>query len=108
MNNYDTFVSAYMTDIKKLCERMFGNYDNELSKYATSFISSLKQEINENIALLKSGQIKEKEFLSLMEMTEGGVEFSLLTASGIAMTKAEHFRKELLNIISSNAIKYLL
>jgi hypothetical protein len=107
-NKFDDFINAVLEGSKDLAKHIFNGFEDQAKEDAKAFIKKAEIDLKRWIKLLVDKKITEQDFGDLVQAKKALAEIHALTQAGIALTKLERFRNDLINLVIDKAFEIFL
>jgi hypothetical protein len=107
-NKFDDFVDAVLKGTEGLAKHIFNGFETQAKEDAKAFIKKTEIDLRRWIKLLVEKKITEQDFGDLVQAKKALAEIHALTQAGIALTKLERFRNDLINLVIDKAFEIFL
>lgn len=108
MSEFDTFVDAVKDGAKGFAQEIFGGYQESARDDAQAFLDKTKADLEKWTKMLAQGEISKQDFTDLVQAKEALAKIHMLTQEGLALTKLERFRRDLINLVIEKAFTIFL
>ena len=108
MSSFDDFVEAIKNGARDLAKETFDGFENEARDDAEAFLEKTKQDLQRWTNLLDQGELTEQDFSDLVLAKAALAEVHGLRQKGVALTKLERFRTELIKLVIDTAFDVFL
>ena len=107
MGKLDDFADAVLAGAKDLAKNILAGFEDQAGADAKAFLDKMRNDLQKWAKLRAEKKITDQDFIDFVQGKEALAEIHALTQAGIAATKLERFRTELIKLVVDKALAIL-
>ena len=108
MATFDDYVNELRKGVKKLAQELVDGLEADALSDMNAFLKKSERDLQRWTKLLAAGKITKQDFTDLVQAKKALTELHELTRAGVAATKLERFRTDLISLVVDTAMKVYL
>jgi hypothetical protein len=108
MSQFDDFINAIVKGVPRLATGDLAGLVADAESDTEAFLERAEDKLRRRTQMLADGTIDEEDFEDLAKGQMDLIEGFALTQAGVAAARLEQFRKDLIDLVVSTAVKIFL
>ena len=108
MATFDDYVKELKKGFKPLAQELVDDLQADAISDMNAFLKKSERDLKRWTSHLADGEITKQDFTDLVQAQKALVELHELTKAGVALTKLDRFRSDLISLLISTAMKVYL
>ena len=108
MATFDDYVKELRKEVKKLAQELVDGLQADAISDMNAFLRKSERDLKRWTRQLAAGEITRQDFTDLVQAKKALAELHELTKAGLAATKLDRFRSDLISLLINTAMKVYL
>jgi hypothetical protein len=108
MATFDDYLKELRKGVKGLAQELVDGLQAEALSDMNAFVRKSEKDLERWTSQLAAGEITEQDFTDLVQAKKALAELHELTRAGVAVTKLDRFRSDLVSLLINTAVKVYL